>query len=234
MKKINLLILISLIYCCPLLLILPAYCMGIDDASPDFMNESQLSSGGEEGRSFYHRTLSGKYNLLEDDFDDVPHRTNRYDYIKEKMEKTRLFSRPDRDEIAVLNLQWDDGDIFVNDFKTFVGKIKKRKNELFTGKRKYFYRLFSNKGTPVYEGKFDIPLNLNFDFFDEENGDVTGGSLIRSEADFIIKIPLDDKTAEKVIFYKQPDLNLQKSRNTFREGTDESSPGETVLGESLF
>lgn len=192
----------------------------------DFSKTAQDNINNKEKNSFFQRVISGKYNLIEEDFYDVPHKPNKFDYIQEKMEELRTFSRPD-DEFAILNLQWKDGEIFINDFKTVPGKRKTRRGFFERKNKGLYYRLFSgNKEQPVHEEYFDIPFTLHFDFLDEKTGEVGGGAFNRSETDFVIKIPLSDKTAEKIIFFKKPDLTKD------RKGLSPS--GEKVLGETLF
>jgi hypothetical protein len=213
-----------------------AYCKDFQKAAQEKL-KGGVWSEYKSTKSFFHRVLSGKYNLLEEDFSDVPHRTTRYDYIKEAMEDIRPYSRPDEDEFAILNLQWKDGTVFLNDFKTVLGKVRKRRGFFIDRKTKFFYRLFSDKKTPVYEDYFDVPLKLHFDFLDEETWELAGGAINRSEADFIVKIPLYDKSAQKIIFYKQRDLGWIKGSKVFREEGYEDydlEEVETVIGETLF
>ena len=79
---------------------------------------------GSDKESFYDKVLSGKFNLIEEDFYEVPHKLNKFDFIKENMEGLRSYNRPEN-EFAILNLQWKDGTIFINDFSTVQGIFKK-------------------------------------------------------------------------------------------------------------
>ncbi len=191
----------------------------------------------EDSTSFYHRVLYGKQNLIDDEFYEMPHRPDKYDYIREKMEELRTFSRPD-DEFAILNLQWNNGSIFINDFKTIEGKLKKRRGLSAEKNSGYFYRLFADKKSPVYEEYFDIPFNLHFDFLDDQTGKFDGGVLNRTEADFVIKIPLSDKSVKKIIFFKEISKKTDTDGIKGRKGPDskstDSEKNGTVLGETLF
>lgn len=190
---------------------------------------SREVSTASENESFYHRTLSGKYNLLEDDFSDVPHRTSRYDYIKESAEDKRLFSRPDGPEFALLNVQYDNGNLYVNDFQTFAGSVKQKRAFFQKQTTRFFYRLKSRSNETVLEQPFEIPLNLHYDYLNPHTGELSGGTVTRGEGDFVIKIPLKDKSAQKIIFYRHraPSV-LLKSRQT---GTEKQP---AVIGEVLF
>ncbi len=186
--------------------------------------------------SFFHQTLAGKYNLLEEDFDDVPHRATRYDYLKEEAEKMRLFSRPDGPEFAILNLQWKQGGIFVNNFETVSGQIRKRKWLSGDSGGGFFYRLFSDRRQLLHEGRLEITPALHFDFVDEETGELTGGAVNRNEFDFTLKIPLPDKSAQKIIFYRRTGMDGIKKR--LSSDAFDRPPADTeqdsVLGETQF
>jgi len=186
--------------------------------------------------SFYHRTLSGKYNLLEEDFSDVPHRTSKYDYLKEDAEKLRFFSRPDGPEFAILNLQWKNGNVFVNTFDTASGRMKKRRMPVEAAGGTFFYRLFSAEKSILYEGALEVPFIFHFDYIDEDTGELTGGALKRSDLDFTLKIPLPDKAAEKIIFYRRGGIASVKSRVQVSEPAPASEEGgdEFILGETQF
>jgi len=186
--------------------------------------------------SFFRQTLTSKYNLLEEDFDDVPHRTTRYDYLKEEAEKMRLFSRPDGPEFAILNLQWKQGSIFINDFETVPGQIKKRKWLTGNAEDGFFYRLFSGRRQLLHEGRLEINPSLHFDFIDEGTGELSGGAMSRNEFDFTLKIPLPDKSAQKVIFYRRTGIEgIKKRLSTDALGQEAAGQEqETVLGETEF
>ena len=118
--------------------VLPAFCDDLQNSS--YEDASRVTSWHGD-KSFYKSILSGKQNIIEEGFYDVPHKPNKFDYLKEEMEHIRTYSRPD-DEFAILNLQWKNGNIFVNDFKTVSGKIKKTRGLLPEAGSKFFYRLF--------------------------------------------------------------------------------------------
>ncbi len=184
-----------------------------------------LSSGD---KSFFHQVTSGKFNLIEDDFDDIRHKTTRYDFIKEKMETIRPFSRPDGPEFAIINLQWKDGSVHINDFQTVSGTAKARRGGTTGGRpARFFYRLFADTDQPLHEDRFNVPLRLHYDLLDEDTGLLTGGAIDRYETDFVIKVPLLDKAADRIIFYRQPDFTLRQS------GQDQVTQ-DTVIGETTF
>jgi hypothetical protein len=162
---------------------------------------------------------------------------NKLDFIKEKMEELRTYSRP-QEEFAILNLQWKYETFFINDFSTVQGSFKKRRGAFPEQNKKFFYRLLSDKGQPVHKEYFDIPDKLYFDFTNKKSGEIDGGALSRLEADFIIKIPLSDKSAQKIMFFEEKfiksDLNLIKDRQGTYEETTGFEKKETLLGEYLF
>jgi hypothetical protein len=193
---------------------------------------AQFIEEGSDQDSFFHEVLSGKYNLIEEDFADVPHKTSRYDFLKEKMESLRPFSRHDGDEYAIVCLQWKDGRIFVNDFQTVPGSVKKRRVLFSRGEQPFCFRLFSSAQTPVYEEEFDIPSRLHYDYFDEETGKMGGGAVEREQADFVLKIPLSNKSADRIKFYKRPLYPRSLNRQTASGSGGQAE--ENVLGEAVF
>ncbi|MEI6127249.1 MAG: hypothetical protein WCQ99_11935, partial [Pseudomonadota bacterium] len=156
--------------------------------------------------------------------------------IKESAEKIRLYSRPDGPEFAIINLQWKDGNIFVNNFESVAGEVKKGRVLLGATKNRFFYRLFSDKKSVVCENEFEIPFNLHFDYADEETGGLAGGAFKRPELDFTIKVPLTNKAAQKIIFYKLKNFDSFKSRQKIEalENTSAEEDREIVLGETQF
>ncbi|MCP4715780.1 MAG: hypothetical protein GY868_11740 [Deltaproteobacteria bacterium] len=203
-----------------------SYCFCAENDESDENKDSRSSS-------FYSRTLSGKYNLLEDDFQDVPHRPGKYDYLKEEMEAMRFFSRPDAEEFAIVNMQWKGGAVFVNDFETVLGKAKQRRG-LFKRQNRFFYRLLGKTGSLVHEASFEVPSLFHYDFFDDETGDLSGGALEREEFNFVIKIPLADKTAERILFLQRKTPAPGTFRTIVTEESDAADNNVTVIGETLF
>lgn len=217
-----------------LVFLVPAVnCTGFQD-SFETNTPWDLRSESKEEKSFFHRVLSGKHKLFEEDLFDVLQRPTKYDYLREATEDLRLYSRSNEDEILILNLQWKDESIFLNDFKTVVGRFKKKRGVFADGKDKFFYRLYSNTNQPIYEDYFNIPQELHFDILDEETGELMGGSIKRSEVDFTIKIPLSDKSAQKIIFFKQTDLDWIKNREAFSTEVYDLNASKRVIGEILF
>lgn len=196
--------------------------------------EDSLVPGAESRQPFFSHMLQGKYNLLEDDFIDVPRRTTRFDYITEPMEELRPYSRPDAAEFAILNLQWQDGAIFINDFKTVTGQVKQLRGTPLRGKDKFLYRLFSGKQQMVYESYFEIPHRLYFDFLNEEDGELQGGSLLRTKTDFVLKIPLLDKSADRILFYRQSGEERTRARKSLLIDEQDINQDRHKIGETLF
>ncbi len=202
--------------------------------SPVFCGEIEEDYYEDEGNgSFYDDVLYGKYNLMEEDFIDVPHRLSRFDYIREDLEDIRVCSRPD-EEFAVLNLQWKNDLIFINDFKTVAGKMKSKRGVPAANKGiRYFYRLLSDRDGPVYEQYFNIPIELHFDFPEGPDGDLAGGTFKRSETDFTIRIPLSDKSVNRVMFFKKIMKRIPGQR--IKQGEDlEPEKNKLMLGDILF
>lgn len=144
-----------------------------------------------------------RYTLLEDEFDDIPRRITRYDYLKESAEPLRFFSRHPGPEFAIFNLQWRRGSIFINDLKIVPGSVKKRKWLDLESSGDITYRLFSDRNQLLREGRLELKPTLHFDSIDETDGSLHGGALYRDEFDFILKIPLLDKSARKILFYRK-------------------------------
>lgn len=144
-----------------------------------------------------------RYRLIEDEFDDIPRRITRYDYLKEEAEPLRFFSRRPGPECAILNLQWRRGSIFINELKIVPGSIKKRKWLVSEDRGDFFYRLYSDRNQLLREIRLELKPTLHFDSIDEADGTLTGGALNRDEFDFILKIPLVDKSARKILFYRK-------------------------------
>jgi hypothetical protein len=201
----------------------------------ELFSAPEAEQAPSESGSFYHRALSGKYNLLEDDFSDVPHRTSRYDYIKESIEENRLFSRPDGPEFALLNVQFDSGRLYINDFQTFSGSAKQKRAFVHKAGHRFFYRLKSRNNKTVLEKPFEIPLNLHYDFINPDTGTLAGGMLEREEGDFVLKIPLKNKDAQKIIFYRDRAPRVfDKSRRAGSEPFAGAEKAPDVIGEVQF
>ena len=159
--------------------------------------------GNEEGDSpGFLQQRTDRYTLLEDDFDDIPRRPTRYDYLKEDAEPLRLFSRPAGSEFAIFNLQWRHGSVFINNLTVVPGTLKKPKWLAPDGTGRFFYRLFSDQNLLLREAPLDIYPVLHFDTVAGSDGELAGGALARSEFDFILKIPLPEKTARTISFYR--------------------------------
>jgi hypothetical protein len=190
---------------------------------------------GVSEQSFFHEALSGRYGLLEDDFDDLYPKTTRYAFLKEDMEPLRFFSRPDGAEFAIINLQWKQGRLAVNDFRTVAGDVKEQRG-LFRPLQPFAYRLFSRTEQPVHEGRFSVPARLHYDYLDEETGRMAGGMLMRDETDFVVKVPLRDKTAHRIVFYRL--RNLQEpfllKRSLATAGAVAEKEQEIPIGEIEF
>jgi len=214
------------------------YCADLQNSTNLFAAQDSSAWGqrteSKENQSFFVKAISGKYNLLEDDLSDIPHRPTRFDYIKEAMEDLRPYSRPAGDEFAILNLQWKEGSVFLNDLETASGTLKKQRGLSSRGKSKFFYRLFSDKNNTVHEDSFEIPHKLHYDFLDEQTGRLSGGAMEPSDLDFVIKIPLSDKSAQKIIFYQQIDRDWIKVRKEIYAEDDDLEKKETIIGEALF
>lgn len=172
----------------------------------------------EDDPGFFQQ-LSGRYMLLEDDLDDIPRKPTRYDFLKEDAEPLRLFSRPAGPEFAVFNLQWRHGSVFINNLTLVPGALKKRKWLAPEGKSRFFYRLFSNQNRLLQEAPMDIYPILHFDAAAGSDGGLVGGALTRSEFDFVLKIPLPEQSARRILFYR--DLRgLETRRRTTAESGD--------------
>jgi len=183
--------------------------------------------------SFSLKNRAERYTLLEDDFDDIPHRITRYDFLKEDAEPLRLFSRPAGPECMILNLQWQRGSIFINDLKIVPGQIKKRKWLTPDNTSEFFYRLFSARNQAVQEARMEIRPVLHFDALDEQTSELAGGALERDEFDFILKIPLIDKSAKKILFYRQP-RRLNAQQRTMTGAVPEETLHEIQIGGTEF
>jgi len=187
-----------------------------------------LSDEADEPLSL--KTRTHRYILLEDDFDDIPRKPTRYDYLKEDAEPLRLFARPPGPEFAILNLQWRRGSIFINDLRIVPGHIKKRKWLQPDATGDVFYRLFSDRDQLLQEAGIEIRPVLHFDSADEQTGELRGGAVQRDEFDFTLKIPLPEKSARKILFYRLRPLADFKLRATLQGTTAEELPGEIQIG----
>ncbi len=201
------------------------YCFGMCGFCQDYQDAVPEDSFG---------AVLARYSLLEDDFTDIPHRPTRFEYIKESLEDIRLYSRPDGDEFAILNLHYKDGSIFLNNVTTTTGRLKTQRGSLTTGKNRFVYKLFANKSEPIYADSFEIPLTLHYDFLNEATGELDGGVINRTETDFILKIPLADKAAQKIIFFQQNGSAGLTDRPAAGPAEYQLDGSATIIGETLF
>ncbi|MCX8044425.1 MAG: hypothetical protein N3B18_09900 [Desulfobacterota bacterium] len=174
----------------------------------------------------------GRYTLIEDELDDIPRRITRYDYLKEAAEPLRLFSRHPGPECAILNLQWHRGSIFINDFTIVPGEIRKRKWLEHDGSGDtILYRLFSRDNRLLQHAHLELKPTLYFDSLDETDGTLSGGAYRRDKYDFILKIPLLDKAACKIFFYRQTAPLKQRIPSGVGTGQERE---EIVIGGAEF
>ena len=106
------------------------------------------------------------------------------------------------EKFIILNLHWEKNAIRLNALHVAEGIFKKKR--VLSDRGNYFYRVLSRDQAVIDEGYFDVPRFLQFDYLDNEKGQLRGGHFLRGEGDFVIKIPAHENSY-KVLFYRLKD-----------------------------
>lgn len=102
-------------------------------------------------------------------------------------------------KVFILDLNYDNGQISINDVITKAGYAPDRKLQPEQG-----YKLEITKGNEVlYSFKFEIPLKINTDVI-EEKGEISGGIVILEKTNFALVVPYY-KDAEHIKIYDNKD-----------------------------
>lgn len=156
--------------------------------------------------SFFLRSLSSRYHYLENDFEDAPRKPDRLDFLREDAERLRMHCRPSGPGFAVLNLQWKDQRFFLNDFRLCAGPVKTKKQPFSKERGKggvFSCIVLSGECRLSEEMFFDVPRDFHFDSVVAEAEDIHGGTVQRPAVDFVIKVPLYNNAADRILLFKK-------------------------------
>ncbi len=99
-------------------------------------------------------------------------------------------------KVYIVDLEYKDGVITVNDIVTKTGYYPDRKLQ---PERGYTLELVSEDDLALYSFKFQVPLKIYTDVIDS-GGEINGGVIILNETNFALIVPYDDDAKEIKIY----------------------------------